>query len=68
LQQELFELGVWAIASGFDQSVLQFKPGLLLDDALTDTVLERLEMALERAKDVDRPVPSRHVRSKALSR
>ncbi len=47
LQQELFELGVWAIASGFDQSVLQFKPGLLLDDALTDTVLERLEVALE---------------------
>src|SRR5262249_1987533 len=34
LQQELFDLGVWAIASGFDQSVLQFKPGLLLDDAL----------------------------------
>lgn len=68
LQQELFELGVWAIASGFDQSVLQFKPGLLLDDALTDTVLERLEVALDRAKDVDRPVPSRHVRGNALSR
>ena len=33
LQQELYELGLWAIASGFDQSVLQFKPGLLLDDA-----------------------------------
>ena len=65
LQQELFELGVWAIASGFDQSVLQFKPGLLLDDALADTVLERLETALDRAKDVDRPVPSRHVRSKS---
>jgi acetylornithine/succinyldiaminopimelate/putrescine aminotransferase len=68
LQQELFELGVWAIASGFDQSVLQFKPGLLLDDALADTVLERLESALERAKDVDRPVPSRHVRSKPIPR
>ena len=48
---------------GFDQSVLQFKPGLLLDDALTDTVLERLDSALQRAKDVDRPVPSRHVRA-----
>ena len=58
LQQELFELGVWAIASGFDQSVLQFKPGLLLDDALADTVLERLDSALQRAKDVDRPVPA----------
>jgi acetylornithine/succinyldiaminopimelate/putrescine aminotransferase len=63
LQQELSELGVWAIASGFDQSVLQFKPGLLLDDQLADSVLERLEAALERAKDVDRPVPSRHSRS-----
>lgn len=68
LQQELFELGVWAIASGFDQSVLQFKPGLLLDDALADSVLERLESALERAKDVDRPVPSRHVRAKPIQR
>jgi acetylornithine/succinyldiaminopimelate/putrescine aminotransferase len=67
LQQELYERGVWAIASGFDQSVLQFKPGLLLDDALADTVLERLEDALVAAKDVDRPVPSRHVRSKSAS-
>jgi acetylornithine/succinyldiaminopimelate/putrescine aminotransferase len=68
LQQELFELGVWAIASGFDQSVLQFKPGLLLDDALVDTVLARLETALNRAKDVDRPVPSRHPRVGSSSR
>lgn len=67
LQRELFELGVWAIASGFDQSVLQFKPGLLLDESLADTVLERLETALERAKDVDRPVPSRHPRAKSGS-
>lgn len=67
VQQELYERGVWAIASGFDQSVLQFKPGLLLDDALADTVLERLEAALVAAKDVDRPVPSRHVRSKSAS-
>lgn len=67
LQQELFKLGVWAIASGFDQSVLQFKPGLLLDDALADTVLERLEVALGRAKEADRPVPSRHPRAKPSS-
>ena len=60
LQQELFTLGVWAIASGFDQSVLQFKPGLLLDAASADGALERLEEALERVKDVDRPVPKRH--------
>jgi acetylornithine/succinyldiaminopimelate/putrescine aminotransferase len=68
LQQELFERGVWAIASGFDQSVLQFKPGLLLDGALADTVLERLEAALDAAKDINRPVPSRHVRTKPVPR
>jgi acetylornithine/succinyldiaminopimelate/putrescine aminotransferase len=68
LQQELYDRGVWAIASGFDQSVLQFKPGLLLDDALADTVLERLEAALERAKDVDRPVPSRHIHAAPSAR
>lgn len=60
LQQELFERGVWAIASGFDSSVLQFKPGLLLAQSDAELVLERLEVALGRAKDIDRPVPSRH--------
>jgi acetylornithine/succinyldiaminopimelate/putrescine aminotransferase len=63
LQQELYGVGVWAIASGFDQSVLQFKPGLLLDAEQADGVLERLEAGLRRAKEADRPVPSRHVRS-----
>ena len=62
LQQELYELGLWAIASGFDQSVLQFKPGLLLDDATIDESLELLADGLRRAKDVDRPVPRRHAR------
>ncbi len=60
LQQELFERGVWAIASGFESSVLQFKPGLLLAPDDADLVLDRLEAALDRAKDIDRPVPSRH--------
>jgi acetylornithine/succinyldiaminopimelate/putrescine aminotransferase len=60
MQQELYKLGVWAIASGFDQSVLQFKPGLLMDEQTTSDVLDRLELALARAKDLDRPVPRRH--------
>jgi acetylornithine/succinyldiaminopimelate/putrescine aminotransferase len=60
VQEELYRNGVWAIASGFDQSVLQFKPGLLLQDAMCDEVLDRLQDALNRAKDADRPVPSRH--------
>ena len=60
LQQELYDLGLWAIASGYDQSVLQFKPGLLLTDAEVDRSLELLADGLRRAKDADRPVPSRH--------
>jgi acetylornithine/succinyldiaminopimelate/putrescine aminotransferase len=60
LQQELFELGLWAIASGFDQSVLQFKPGLLLTDGEVDESLELLAEGLRRAREVNRPVPRRH--------
>ena len=60
LQQELYGLGLWAIASGYDQSVLQFKPGLLLTDAEVDRSLELLAEGLRRAKEADRPVPSRH--------
>jgi acetylornithine/succinyldiaminopimelate/putrescine aminotransferase len=60
LQQELYKRGVWAIASGFDQSILQFKPGLLMDEETVSVVLERLEAGLDAAKDVDRPVPRRH--------
>lgn len=60
LQQELYDLGLWAIASGYDQSVLQFKPGLLLTDAEVDRSLELLRAGLDRARDADRPVPSRH--------
>jgi putrescine aminotransferase len=65
LQQELYKLGVWAIAAGFDQSVLQLKPGLLLDTETADTVLERIADALKRAKDVDRPVARRHPGARA---
>jgi acetylornithine/succinyldiaminopimelate/putrescine aminotransferase len=60
LQQELYNLGLWAIASGYDQSVLQFKPGLLLTDAEVDRSLELLRAGLVLAKEADRPVPSRH--------
>ena len=62
LQQELYELGLWAIASGYDQSVLQFKPGLLLTDDEVDRSLELLAAGLARAKEADREVPSRHPR------
>lgn len=65
LQQELYNLGLWAIASGYDQSVLQFKPGLLLTDTEVDRSLELLRAGLALAKDADRPVLSRHPRPRA---
>jgi acetylornithine/succinyldiaminopimelate/putrescine aminotransferase len=46
LSAALYRHGVWAIFAGFDLSVLQFKPGLLVDEAYCDTVLERLDDAL----------------------
>ena len=68
LQQELYALGLWAIASGFDQSVLQFKPGLLLDDALVDESLELLAEGLRRAKRrrPARPAPACRTRRRPL--
>lgn len=45
MMKALFENGVWAINAGFDGSVLQFKPGLLVDQAYCDELLKRFENA-----------------------
>lgn len=37
--------GLWAMFAGFDRSVLQFKPGLLLDEPAADAALARLDAA-----------------------
>jgi len=42
----LYKRGVWAMFAGFDRSVLQWKPGLLMDDASCDEALEAFEAAL----------------------
>ena len=42
----LFQHGVWAMFAGFDRSVLQWKPGLLVDQAYCDEALQRFEDAL----------------------
>lgn len=44
----LYENGIWAMFSGFDLSILQFKPILLADKGLCDKTLERLETALKQ--------------------
>lgn len=46
LSRALYERGVWAMFSGFAPSVLQWKVGLLADDAYCDALLERLDAAL----------------------
>jgi len=45
MMRALFEGGIWAISAGFDESVIQFKPGLLVDEAYCDEVLRRFENA-----------------------
>jgi len=51
MMSALFERGVWAIVAGYDRSVLQFKPGLLVDRSFCDEALERFESALRSVKD-----------------
>lgn len=50
VMRELYENGVWAIFSTLDPRVLQFKPGLLLSRELCEDVLDRLAVAIARAK------------------
>ena len=50
MMSALFARGIWAIVAGFDRSVLQFKPGLLIDRAYCDEALARFESALEAVK------------------
>lgn len=45
----LFDEGVWAMFAGFDRSVLQVKPGLLMDDATIDEALAGFERACAKA-------------------
>jgi acetylornithine/succinyldiaminopimelate/putrescine aminotransferase len=60
VQRELYERGVWEIASGFDHSVLQWKPGLLLELDEVGPIVDRLANAVAAAKDHDYRVPRRH--------
>jgi acetylornithine/succinyldiaminopimelate/putrescine aminotransferase len=39
VMRRLYERGVWAIFSTLDPSVLQYKPGILMDDDLADELL-----------------------------
>jgi len=45
MMRALYEKGIWAIVAAFDESVLQFKPGLLVDKNYCDELLSRFEEA-----------------------
>jgi hypothetical protein len=49
--RHLFEAGVWAMFCGFDLASIQWKPGLLVDDAFVTEALGRFERALAAAGD-----------------
>ena len=48
MTKALYEAGLWAMFAAHDPSVLQWKPGLLVDAALRREMLERLEAGIER--------------------
>ena len=50
LSRALYACGVWAMFSAFAPSVLQWKVGLLADDAYCDLLLERLDAALTQVE------------------
>ena len=47
MTRALYESGVWAMFAAHDPSVLQWKPGLLVDAALRREMLERFEAGVE---------------------
>lgn len=49
VMRELYQLGVWAIFSTLDPSVLQYKPGVLMSPDLCDELLDRTDLAISRA-------------------
>ncbi len=46
VMKHLYENGVWAIFSTLDPSVLQFKPGILMTQSLSEDLLRRVEIAI----------------------
>ncbi|MCK5097260.1 MAG: aminotransferase class III-fold pyridoxal phosphate-dependent enzyme, partial [Desulfobacteraceae bacterium] len=42
----LYDNGIWAMVSGYDFSVIQFKPYIYTDKALVDDIIEIMEKAI----------------------
>lgn len=56
--QALYEHGIWAIFSSLDKRVLQFKPGVLLDVALCQEILDRFSAAMPLLREKLAKAPS----------
>lgn len=54
VMRSLYRNGIWAIFSTFDPSVLQFKPGLLVDEALADEILAIMDRSIAEAHEAVR--------------
>jgi acetylornithine/succinyldiaminopimelate/putrescine aminotransferase len=68
VQRELYDRGVWAIASGFDRAVLQWKPSLLMSPAIVGDLIDRLASAMAAARHQSYPAPIRRPRGDVLPR
>jgi acetylornithine/succinyldiaminopimelate/putrescine aminotransferase len=51
VMKHLYANGVWAIFSTLDPSVLQFKPGILMTQELSEDLLRRVEIAIGKAAE-----------------
>ena len=51
VMKHLYANGVWAIFSTLDPSVLQFKPGILMTQKLSEDLLRRVEVAIGLARE-----------------
>ena len=51
VMKHLYQNGVWAIFSTLDPSVLQFKPGILMTQSMSEDLLRRVEIAIGLARE-----------------
>ncbi len=51
VMKHLYQNGVWAIFSTLDPRVLQFKPGILMTQAMSEELLGRVEVAIGAARE-----------------
>lgn len=51
VMKHLYRNGVWAIFSALDPRVLQFKPGILMSQAMCEETLARVEVAIGLARE-----------------